>query len=226
MSPDDPRHGTYAGAVAHWMQDGDRPCEDCARAEWRYRKQRKMDALRGNPRSVPAIGVLRRIRALHAIGWTGPQIAEAAGVSVHTMRSIGYHESARIRASTARRIVAAYDDLCGTWPEGLYAKRARLMASRRGWVPPIMWLDIDDPAEQPDPGYRELTDHQRRLRDDLDPVVIERILAGDTALMRTATKLEREAVVARWSETGRSLNDLERATGIKPERYSRKDGAA
>ena len=55
-----------------------------------------------------------------------------------------------------------------------------------------------------------------------DPVVIDRILAGDFTLAKTATKAERVEVVARWQG---ALNELERATGWRADRY-RKDGAA
>lgn len=142
LALDDPRHGTYAGAVAHWFAD-ERPCDDCARAEWRYRKGRKLDALHGNPRTVPAIGVVRRIEALHALGWSGPQIADTAGISLHSLRSIRYHRSQVVRASTACVIEVAYRQLCMTRPEGRYADRQRSMARRRGWVPPLAWDDID-----------------------------------------------------------------------------------
>lgn len=201
MSPDDPRHGSYAGAVAHWLEAKDRPCDDCARAEWRYRKQRKMDALRGNPRSVPSIGILRRIRALHAVGWTGPQMAAEAGISVHSMRSIGYHGSDIIHSRTARAIVAAYDRMSMTWPEGQYANRSRAMAVRRGWAPPLAWDCIDTDAA-PDYGSIDI---------DVDPVVIDRICSGDWRL--SANLAERVAVLERWQAAGLADNEVERRTG-------------
>lgn len=143
MSEDDPRHGTYAGAVAHWLSGG-RPCDDCARAETRYRKRRKLRILHGDRATVPALGVLRRIQALHALGYTGPQIADAAGVSVNAMRSIDYHEAVSVRAGTEQKIAAAYERLCMVRPEGRYANRARSMAAQRGWAPPLAWDDIDN----------------------------------------------------------------------------------
>ena len=148
MQPEDPRHGTYAGAVAHWFDDG-RPCAPCARAETRYRKQRKLDALRGNPRTVPAIGIVRRIHALHALGWSGRQIADAAGASINTLRAMQYHDSERVHRATADRVIAAYESLAMRRPDGGYADRQRTMARRKGWAPPLAWDDIDDPDEQP-----------------------------------------------------------------------------
>ena len=149
MSPDDPRHGTYAGAVAHWLEVSERPCPACHLAEGRYRKQRKMKHLRGEMVTFPAVGILRRIRALHAIGWSGHQVADACGLSVNTLRSIGYHQSGTVHAATAQSVMAGYERLSMAIPEGRYANRARASARRKGWAPPLAWDDIDDPDEQP-----------------------------------------------------------------------------
>lgn len=51
MSPDDPRHGTHAGAIQHW-RDGGKPCEPCAVAARRLRKSADLDAHNGRPRTV------------------------------------------------------------------------------------------------------------------------------------------------------------------------------
>ena len=63
-------------------------------------------------------------------------------------------------------------------------------------------------------GARPMT---RETKSELDPVVVERLLAGDVVPTTIAEKRE---VVRRWSETGRSLSDLARMTGWKPERYA------
>lgn len=211
MKPDDPRHGTYAGAVAHWLT-GERPCLACATEETRYRKRRKMRHLRGDAPTVPAVGTLRRIQALHALGWTGPQIAEAAGLPVNTLRSVYYHQVRVVRAGTAQRVADAFDRLAMSRPEGKYANRARAMAERRGWPPPLAWDDIDDPNEIPD---------MTEIDSLPDPVVVQRILDGDWRLK--ANPAERAMVVRRW--TG-SAADLARLTGWKVERYVDREGAA
>ena len=157
MDANDPRHGTYAGAVAHWLEARERPCADCARAEWRYRKRRKLRHLHGDAPTRPAIGYLRRIRALHALGWTGPEIARRSGLSIGTLRSIGYHDSGAVLSETAKKIEAVYEQLSMRRPEGTYADRARSMAARKGWAPPLAWDDIDtDPHPR---GLRDTTRH-------------------------------------------------------------------
>lgn len=160
MKPDDARHGTYAGAVQHWL-NSEKACDPCARAGSRYRQERILRALSGNAATVPAVGSLRRIQALHALGWTGPQIAEAADISINTMRSIGYHDSGTVRTTTAAKIDAAYERLAMVRPEGKYADRARRMARRRGWAPPLAFDNIDDPSERPDDaGYRPVKNRE------------------------------------------------------------------
>lgn len=211
MTPDDPRHGTYAGAVAHWGE-GHRPCPPCATAETRYRKTRKLRALHSDPATVPARGTVRRWQALQAIGWTGPQIAKASGVSVHTLRSIRYTGAERIYAETAAKLADAYDRMAMTVPDGNYAKRARAMAAKAGWAPPLAWDDIDL-DEQPNAAPRD-------TQYDVDPVVVERILAGELVPSNIA---ERRLVLARWHETGRSNRELADLTGWKLERYTTRD---
>lgn len=51
MTPDDPRHGTHAGAVAHW-KTGTPTCDPCLRAQRRYNKIRAREHERGQRRIV------------------------------------------------------------------------------------------------------------------------------------------------------------------------------
>lgn len=148
MSPDDPRHGEYAGAVAHWF-DKEPLCAACELAERRYRRRRQRRQINGEKIRVPSIGTVRRVRALMALGWRGPEIADAAGVSINTLRSIDYHGSTVVLAETARLVAMAYDRLSMTVPEGAYANRTRILAAHRGWHPPLAWDDIDNPDEEP-----------------------------------------------------------------------------
>lgn len=195
MDAQDRRHGTYAGAVAHWSLR-EKPCQPCADAGMRYHKARTLRLLRGETGSVPAIGTLRRIQALQAIGWGIPDIAREAGLPVPTLRNPAYRGE-RVWTSTAERVAEAYERLAMTWPEGRYATRSRRMAARKGWLPPLAWTDIDDPDERPD-----LT-----VRDDLpDPVVVERILAGDRTLR--PTKAERWEVIRRWPGSDAELERI------------------
>lgn len=208
MSPDDPRHGTNPGYNAG--------CREfcCRRAHANYRKRLEWDNLRGLPRIVPAIGVRRRIEGLRALGWSGAAIMREAGLTEGNLNRVVAPDT--MTRGLHDRLVSTFDRLVTRPVEGhpQAISSARNLARRKGWVTPDAWLNIDDPTERPDPGYREARSHT-----DLDPVVVDRILAGDTTLAASATKAERVAVVARWRADGRSLNELERLTGWEPRRY-------
>lgn len=154
MSPQDPRHGTYAGASAHW-KSGERPCEPCLAAGRRTRKRNRLAEAAGAPRTVPAIGTVRRLQALQALGWGIPHVARVAGISEKTLRN-PTHRGASVHCRTAAAVTAAYDRLSMTIPEGPYAERGRRLAQRLGYAPPLAWDDdaIDDPTATPH-GTRE-----------------------------------------------------------------------
>ena len=196
MSPNDPRHGTYAGAVAHWLEGG-RPCPACFTAETRYRKARKLKHLRGEPVTFPALGILRRIQALQALGWTGPQIADEADLSINTLRSIGYHGSGFVHWPTASKVIAVYDRLCMTRPEGHYANRGRNAARRRNYAPPLAYDDIDDPDETPTGIYQPPATPQARINEE----AVKRAAAIDHAVEHghTATRVATDLGIGRKS---------------------------
>lgn len=205
MSPDDPRHGTVAGYNRIPCRQ---PC--CKLALARYRKRLEYDLLLGKPRRIPMAGSRRRVEALAAIGWPKAIIARACGW--HETNLVRLTQQAMITTRMADRIAAVYDDLHMTPGP---SRRAKIRAARKGYLPPLAWDDIDDPNEQPD-----LTQDHFPDPESIDPVVIERILAGDWKL--PANRAERGEVCRRW--TG-SQNDLARYTGWKVERYYRVNAA-
>lgn len=214
MTPDDPRHGTVAGHVAH-QREGSDYCQPCITAKAMYDKRRVWDAANGRTYTVPSIGARRRIQALLAVGWSRPQVAREAGwESSGALRYV--MRSDTMTRATHDRIAETYERLCmKTPPNEMVARRVKTWARKGGYAPPLAWDNIDDPNERPDLGS---LDH------DIDRVVVSRILAHDASLARTATVAERRAVVAAWPG---SLAELERMTGWKADRYiDRKDGAA
>ena len=163
MTPDDPRHGTHAGYIAH-RTEGTTACQDCKYAAAAYEMSRQHDAYFGRSRLVSALGSRRRIQALMAIGWTAESIANEIGWSDgRSIRSVIFIKE-RVRTSTAQRIAAAYDRLSMTrGPSEITARRS----ARSGYAPPLAWDDIDDPDEKPtDWQYREPT--RAELLADLD----------------------------------------------------------
>lgn len=205
MTPDDPRHGTVAGHIAH-QREGGNYCQPCITAKARYDKRRKWDAANGRSYTVPSLGARRRVQALQALGWSRQRIAEEAGwTSSGALRYVTRSDT--MTRATFDRILAAYERLCMMRPDDMGADRARTWAKRHGYAPPLAWTDIDDPDELPDLGG---------IDTQVDPVVVARILAHDASLARAATVAERRAVVAAWPG---SLNDLERLTGWRAGRY-------
>jgi hypothetical protein len=74
--------------------------------------------------------------------------------------------------------------------------RARNLAARHGWLPPLAWDDIDDPNETPDFGADDY---------DVDPVVVRRLLEGQRI---KATHAEKVAALAQWVADGNSKREL------------------
>ena len=213
MSPDDPRHGSNGGYLAH-ITARDQLCDPCREAHnaarrnlWRKRYLRGVDRL-----YVDATGTVRRIRALQALGWRYADIDAAVG---HAERGWAHNLTAqdRVHVDTAEKVQAAFEQLAMTRGP---SERVRRHAARMGWAPPLAWDDIDDPAEQPNIGGA--------FDDQVDPVVVDRLLAGQQIPSNRAEKTE---AMRRWRATGRSERSLCELHGWKTGRYvTREAGAA
>lgn len=198
MSPDDPRHGKNAGYV-----NGCR-CDRCRKAHARESKTRAL-----HPRPLlPAAGTRRRLQALHRLGWSGAELSRRAGRSQFWVQQVLLQE--KVQQTTADVVRAMYDDLSMTWNTSVSAGRTAAAARSKGWAPPLAWDEgeIDDPDARP---YAEHTGV------DVDEVVVERVLSGEWRL--PTTRAEKVEISRRWYASGRSLGELNRATGWKPERY-------
>ncbi|MEU3826504.1 hypothetical protein AB0F36_14465 [Streptomyces sp. NPDC029080] len=107
------------------------------------------------PGHVTPIGSQRRFEALVAIGW--PTIHTARRAGIHPSNRVTIFKAPTMRASTAQRIAAAYDEMRQQKParHGVSAtciKRAKKQAAERRWAPPKYWDEvgaIDDPGFEP-----------------------------------------------------------------------------
>lgn len=110
------------------------------------------------PGTVSPVGSRRRFQALVAIGW--PTFHTAVRADIHPSNRNSMFRFPVIRAVTAQRIAAVYDDMRHQAPAkyGIAAtsiKRAKLQAEREHWAPPAYWDEtggIDDPEFQPQYG--------------------------------------------------------------------------
>lgn len=192
LPSNDPRHGSYAGYSAGCLL----PC--CAAAFARYKKRLRHDWSRGVRRTVDPTGFRRRVRALQAAGWPLATIADRIGSDKGSL-SQSLRDTQKVTLRRHAAVAALYAELEGTPGPSVKAQR---WAELRGWPGPDAWTaeTIDDPQAEPYLGDV-----------DIDPVVVQRILAGDWRLR--ATRAERLAVFAAWRAAGGSVNALTERTG-------------
>lgn len=212
MSPDDPRHGTVAGYLAHRRGD-ETACADCRTACRLYerRRQTRRYLARGGL-VVDGVGTRRRILALVAIGWTFAELDRQLG----RKRTYSHNLASRdldVHRNTAEQIAVLYERLSMTPVVGWRGDRQRRIAARNGWAPPLAWDDIDNDAT-PNLGGRDL---------ELDVVVVERLLALDHVPSSRAEKVES---LRRWLASGRSEKSFCDHHGWKCGRYIIRDGVA
>ena len=153
------------------------------------------------------------------LGWTSQDIADAAGWNHRNavLRILNGQKGKPctwLERETNDRITAVYERLSMRIPTGPYRDRGRRQAERKGWPPPLAWDDIDNPNESPKGPHMD-------TKIDIDPVVVDRILAGRVV---PATRIEREEVCRRWRASGRPMNELERLTGWQVRRYAERPG--
>lgn len=211
------RHGTnscYAGG--------------CREAACRAAHTAELAKYRHNPDAgsllVLGIGSRRRLEGLLAIGYPARYLSRRLGRSKTYVQDFLGHRRDRymIQRHTAEKIAQLYDELCMRPPAGPDADRRRRQSARLGHASPLAWDDetIDDPAARPDLGA------PRRHSSDVDDAVVLRILNGDGSVARSATTAERVETARRWVAARRPLNDLERLTGWRADRYAHADDVA
>jgi len=147
------------------------------------------------------VGLVRRVRALQAIGWPQRAIAAAAGVSLPTISYLAQDRLVGAWGRVDAGVRAAYERLHMT-PGPSQASRD--LARRRGWAPPLAWDDIDDPQEKPAPRWSP-----RRGDGDpyIDPVAVAEAVAGRRVRL---TPAEREAAVRVARARGATWDELMR----------------
>lgn len=122
-----------------------RVCRACEKERSRARQ-----GFDGSGEVVIALGTVRRIQALAAIGYPVHMVAERVGMSHWWATSImkrGSNGGGVIRA-TAEAIAALYEELKDTpAPSSKSSKIAVTIARKKGWIPPSGWTPEQLDAE-------------------------------------------------------------------------------
>jgi hypothetical protein len=157
------------------------------------------------------------------LGWTGTDIAAALGWSHRNhVRRILVGQKGKpcnwIERRTHYAVAEVYERLCMVIPPHKPCRaRTRTQAERKGWPPPLAWENIDNPDETPRGGRSRTPKH------DVDPIVVERLLAGQRV---ESTKGERDEAMRLWLSWGRSEKSLCELHGWHDGRYGRLEVAS
>jgi len=128
MSPDDNRHGTYAGAVAHYAHK-EPLCEPCREAKRSYSRRQHKEQQMGRARYVDTTLLRRHVRALLNAGMTQADIARAAGLCDETVRLVR-NGGPLVNIKTFRAIAAVQVGASETYmPREGAARKIRALAA-------------------------------------------------------------------------------------------------
>jgi hypothetical protein len=174
---------------------------------------------------IDATGTRRRLRALAAIGWSTPLLAQHLGRHRGPLRRDFYEQS--VKASTAEGVRRLYDQLWDTKPpesttrERMAASKARNTATRNGWRPPLAWDDIDNDHEPDDcdgttnddeaqgtatdAADVDDLDHEQDDDEYIDEVAVRNAMDGRPVQL---SRHERDEAVRRLTELNYSLRQI------------------
>lgn len=218
MSPDDPRHGQRKGYYAH-KRDGEEACAACKRAAAAADARYVLNRAAGVQARVPSIGTKRRLHALAAMGYTWTALDRELGTA-RMAEKWANEPRVYIFATSAARVAAIYERLSMRFPpetnrhEKTAAGRARNLARRQGWPPPLAWDNIDDPNERPR-GW-EYNGVPRRSRAEI-LAELDEMGAGITVACQKF-RVKREAV-EKWCERHNMRDVYERMIRREQPRY-------
>lgn len=177
----------------------------------------KIDAFRPQP-VLTTVGMVRRIQALHHLGYSCAHVARFADCSRETLQE-ALRDPGRAPGSRRLReaVAAMYEQFWNVQcPDSIrITNRARNRAAREGWAVPLAWDDetIDDPNARPQGMQKESS----RPKSDVDEAAVVRAMGGDRTL--SLSMAERAEVSRRLRAAGWSFSRIEEHTGLKADRY-------
>lgn len=208
-------HQDIADALGVSVSGAWRYCEQGPGTVVRYATWQKLAAFR--PLAVLThVGMIRRIQALHHMGYCCSAIARQAGCHHESLqRAMTGRDFASMRLRVA--IAAVYDELWDTQcPDHTrVTNRAKSRAKKLHWAPAMAWDDdkIDDPAARPQ-GMERAKHRPRHMVDEAAVL----LAAGGNRDVQLSTA-DRYEVVRRLRADGWSMRRIEDHTGIRADRY-------
>ena len=126
-----------------------------------------------------AVGAMRRLRALHARGWTADTIEQATGFPAR-ITSVTLVHASRITPEHVRQAAVVYDRLWNQPPPAGTVQDPVIASRARHWPPPLGWDDdvIDRPDGRPADGWRRTASPQRRVEHVAEDVAFVREHGG------------------------------------------------
>ncbi|MFE7906511.1 hypothetical protein [Streptomyces albogriseolus] len=126
-------------------KDGSRTCRACEKD-----RGRRKAGFTGTHEVIDAIGTVRRLQALAAIGYPVHETVARVGLSPWWAGNIMKHgrSGGGVSRATADAVAALYEELRDVpAPDCKGSKITRTMAAKKGWAPPSAWstASLDDP---------------------------------------------------------------------------------
>jgi hypothetical protein len=147
---------------------------------------------------MDATGTIRRLQALHVVGWRQIDIAERIGWHQQAVAQL-LTDRTFVIARTAAAVARVYDELVETpGPSRVTVSRAK----NQGWLGPGWW-DVDTID---DPNYRPATTDRLR-QGDVDRVAVELAVDGHP-LPRRLTHAELLAATSVLHDRGASAREI------------------
>lgn len=138
---------------------------------------------------IDGIGTTRRIQALVAIGWTQTEQARLIGWTITNLNALAHGHDHKVTRRTANLINDLYNRLSMTPGP---SQRARDIATRYGWAPPLAWDDdtIDQSHATPDTGT-----HTSRKQAVIEDIHELRLLGNTTEAIAQRLRIKPSTVL-------------------------------
>lgn len=172
---------------------------------------------------ITRLGLTRRVRALTAIGWSVKALARQSGLSKDTIKQLRDGEPSPVWGRIRDDVLNMYERLHMSAPEAearserAAVTRARNLAARNGWPPPLAWECIDDPYEVP-----AVPANQGPHRVDLDEFM--HLIRGGESVDRATARLG--VTISAIEQAARRNARPDIAELVAAERYHQRKAAA